>query len=363
MTENRIDSNSGVQANVGFDFQRNTCIYIFLENYHRLQNQDYFIMLEHYDDIVFGYLSSDGNLSEITTYQAKKSSSVWTTNSIFEIIHKITKAGIEISNDRFPKSKSYTQTQHFITNNTIALDYTCSKEKTKKKEYINETNETIAYINLNNDCQKKLKTGNSKVKFDKDQLQHFDNLNFTFIDLGRNTKSQLDLLTGKFKSVFGNSILDHTAARDTLIYHLKEIESTYNQRDFPKLSDKNKKIDSSQINAIINILTTKNLALEFCRKKVEKICEELLINVIDSRSFELDYENSLDQFKDLKQGEHQKILQFIERKKGIFRNHTNDIACIKELYDLFITESKTTLSQTQLKASISAGYFLILMQK
>ncbi|WP_221628815.1 hypothetical protein, partial [Elizabethkingia anophelis] len=92
-----------------------------------------------------------------------------------------------------------------------------------------------------------------------------------FIDLGRNTKSQLDLLTGKFKSVFGNSILDHTAARDTLIYHLKEIESTYNQRDFPKLSDKNKKIDSSQINAIINILTTKNLALEFCRKKVEKI--------------------------------------------------------------------------------------------
>lgn len=363
MAKGKIDSNSGVQANVGFDFQRNTCIYVFLEKYSSLKNQDYFIMLEHYDDIVFGFLNPNGELSEITTYQAKKSSTVWTTNSVYEIIQKIANSGIEIIKDLFPKATNYTQSQHFITNNTIALDYKCSVENKTKKKYINETQETVAYIDLDTDCQSNLKKGNSEITFNSDQIAHFDNLNFTFIDLGRNTKSQLELLTGKFKTVFGNSILDHTAARDTLIFHLKEIESTYNQGDIPKISDSHKKIESSQIEKILNILTTKNLALEFCRKKAEKICEELSINVFDAMSFELDFENSLDEFKDLRQGEHQKIIRFIEKKKSIFSNFTNDVACIKELHKLFLNEHNTTLSPLQINASISAGYFLILMQK
>lgn len=363
MAKAKIDSNSGVQANVGFDFQRNSCIYVFLENYNSLKNQDYFIMLEHYDDIVFGFLNSLGELSEVTTYQAKKSGTIWTTNSVYEIIDKITKSGIEISKDNLTKAINYNQSQHFITNNTISLDYISSIENKTKKVYINETNETVSFLNLEKDCQNALKKGNNKISFNQTQILHFDNLNFTFIDLGRNTKSQLDLLTGKFKSVFGNSIIDHTAARDTLIFHLKEIESTYNQSDIPKLSDKNKRIESAQIENILNIITTKNLALEFCRKRAEKICEELSINVFEAMSFELDFENSLDEFKDLKQGEHQKIIRYIESKKEIFKKFTNDVNCIKELYDSFLKEHNSTLNSLQLKASISAGYFLILMQK
>ena len=65
MAKGKIDSNSGVQANVGFDFQRNTCIYVFLDNYIGLKNQEYFIMLEHYDDIVFGLLNTNGELSQV----------------------------------------------------------------------------------------------------------------------------------------------------------------------------------------------------------------------------------------------------------------------------------------------------------
>lgn len=363
MAKGKIDSNSGVQANVGFDFQRNTCIYVFLEKYNSLKNQDYFIMLEHYDDIVFGFLNSTGELSEITTYQAKKSGTIWTTNSVYEIIDKITKSGIEIIKDSFPKATDYRQSQYFITNNTISLDYKCLSENKTKKFLVNETTETVSYLNLVNDCQNSLKKGNPKITFDKNQVLHFDNLNFTFIDLGRNTKSQLELLTGKFKTVFGNKIIDHTAARDTLIFHLKKIESTYNQGDIPKLSDKHKKIESSEIENILNILTTKKLALDFCRKRADKICDELSINVFDAMSFELDFENSLDEFKDLKQGEHQKIIRFIESKKSIFTTFTSDVLCIKELYNVFIKEQNSTLNQLQLKASISAGYFLILMQK
>lgn len=363
MAKGKIDSNSGVQANVGFDFQRNTCVYVFLDNYGNLKNQDYFIMLEHYDDIVFGFLNSRGELSQVTTYQAKKSSTVWTTNQVYEIIQKISNSGIEILKDSLKKSLDYKQSQHFITNNTIALDYQCSTESKTKKIYVNETNESITYTSLNSDCQNSLKKGNLKIKFDSEQIDHFENLNFTYIDFGRKTKSQLELLKGKFETVFGKSIIDHTAARDTLIFHLKEIESTYNQGDIPKLNDKNKRLESTKIDSILNTLTTKNLALDFCRKKAEKICEELSINVFDAMTFELDFENSLDEFKDLKQGEHQKIIRFIENKKSVFSNFTNDVFCIKELYNLFLKEQNSTLNSLQLKASIAAGYFLILMQK
>lgn len=363
MAKRKIDSNSGVQANVGFDFQRNTCIYVFLENFHSLRNQDYFIMLEHYDDIVFGFLNSSGELSQATTYQAKKSSSVWTTNQVYEIIQKICNSGIEMINDNINKSADYNQSHHFITNNTIALDYQCSIEAKTKKIYVNETNESIAYSSLNADCQNALKRGNSLIKFDNEQIDQFDNLNFTYIDLGRNTKTQLELLTGKFKTIFGSSIIDHTAARDTLIFHLKEIESTYNQGDLPRFSDTNKRLESKKIENILNVLTTKKMALEFCRKKAEKICEELSVNVFDAMSFELNFENSLDEFKDLRQGEHQKIIRFIENNKNIFSNFTNDVHCIKELHNLFLKEQNSTLNSLQLKASISAGYFLILNQK
>jgi hypothetical protein len=363
MADKKIDSNSGVQANVGFDFQRNACIYVFLEKYNTLKTQEYFIMVEHYDDIVFGFLNQNGELSEITTYQAKKSSNVWTTNKVYEIIQKISDSGIELLKDKLRKSKDYKQSQFFITNHTIALDYKCSITKKKKKIYINETDESLAYSNFNEDCKTALKKGNTHVQFDSEQIQHFDNLNFSFVDLGRNTKSQLELLTGKFKEVFGNTILDHKAARDTFIYHLKEIESKYNQGGTPKLSDKNKRLESTKIDDILNILTTKKLALDFCRQKAEGICEKLNINVFDAISFELDFENSLEQFKDLKQGEHQKIIRFIENKKSVIIKFTNDILCIKELYNLFLKEKNSTLNPNQLKASISAGYFLILMQK
>jgi hypothetical protein len=310
MAKQKIDSNSGVQANVGFDFQRNTCIYVFLENYNSLKNQDYFIMLQHYDDIVFGFLNSAGELSQATTYQAKKSSTVWTTNKVYEIIQKISNSGIEMLKDHSNKSVDYNQEQHFITNNTIALDYQCSVDNKKKKVYVNETNESLAYSKLDVDCQNSLKKGNSEIKFDNEQTDRFDDLHFSYIDLGRNTKSQLELLRGKFETVFGNSIIDHTAARDTLIFHLKEIESTYNQGDIPKFDDQNKRLQSDEIKNILNVLTTKKMALEFCRKRAEKICEELEINVFDAMSFGLDFENSLDQFKDLRQGEHQKTLNF-----------------------------------------------------
>ncbi|QDZ62781.1 hypothetical protein EVD20_08695 [Elizabethkingia bruuniana] len=265
--------------------------------------------------------------------------------------------------DELKKSPSYSQLHHFITNNTISLDYKCSTSKKTERFYVNETNESVKYTALPVDCQTNLKKGNTNITFDKDQLDQFSNLNFSFIDIGRNTKSQLELLSGKFKTVFGKLILDHDAARDTFIFNLKGIESTYNKGDQPKLKDVSKRLESSKINEILNILTTKNLALEMCRKKADKIYDELGINVVDALNFELDFENSLDHFKDLKQGEHQKIIKYIESKKPTFASYTNDVNCIKYLHDDFLKYNSSVLSPTQLKAAIAAGYYQILLQK
>lgn len=358
MDESLIDINSGVQANVGMDFQRNCSLYIFLEKYVQIKAKKYFIILEHYDDIVFGFLDENNTLEKVETYQAKKSSNIWTISGLFEIIQKIADNGIEILRDDFPKSCRYTKDQFFITNNTIKLS---CKDSSKKEisVYINETNETVHFLQLPTELRNLLLKGSKKIQFSEQQQLHFSTLNFSYLDFGRNAKSQLEILTGKFREVFGNTILDHKAARDTFINHLDSLDSTYNQGNTAKLSDVNKRLESNKINEILDVITTHKLALEFCRQKAEKICEKLKITLFDQLYFELNFENSLDKFKDLTQAEHRKILEFVEVNKNLLSKHVKDVKCIREFYDKFLKEKNTSLSDIQLKAAISAAYYLI----
>ncbi|MBD3581552.1 hypothetical protein [Flavobacterium selenitireducens] len=361
MSDSPIDINSGVQANVGMDFQRNCSLYIFLEKYPRIRNDKYFIILEHYDDIVFGFLNSNDELDKIETFQAKKSSKVWTNSDIFEIVDKIIGNGIVLLKDSHAQSSIYIKEQFFVTNNTIILSFKNDKNK-KVKVYINETNETVHFHQFHEKLQESLQAGNSTYKFDDNQKLHFSTLNFSYLDFGRNTKTQLELLVGKFREVFGNSILDHQAARDTFLNELDKLDSTYNQGNKASLSDKSKRLESSKINEILDVITTHKLALEFCRSKGEKIREKLKVSIFESRNFELNFENSLDRFKDLTQGEHQKILEFVNTNSDILRIHFNDEDCIEDLYNNFLKQKNTTLTETQLKAAISAAYFLIKSQ-
>lgn len=358
MEESQIDINSGVQANVGMDFQRNCSLYIFLEKYNQIKTKRYFIILEHYDDIVFGFLDENDDLEKVETYQAKKSSSTWTNSGMFEIIQKIADNGIEILKDDFPKNSDYTKEQFFITNNTIKLSYKDSAKK-EVNVYINETNETSHFLQLPSDLRDLLLKGNKKIQFTDEQQLHFSTLNFSYLDFGKNSKTQLQLLTGKFQEVFGGTILDHKAARDTFISHLDTLDSTYNQGNIAKLSDLTKRLESNKIDEILNVITTHKLALEFCRQKAEKICEKLQINLFDHQYFELNFENSLDKFKDLTQAEHRKILEFVETDKSLIAQHFNDVKCIRAFYEKFLKEKNTSLSDIQLKAAISAAYYLI----
>ena len=325
--------NAGVHANIGMDFQKNCTIYLFLEKFNTLKNQRYFIVLEHLEDIVFGFLENETELSKIETYQAKKSSKKWTSGNILEIIKKIAETSQSILDDTHPKTSTFNQENFFATNNTIEL-----KSTVQKQDYVctvNESNEINEYKNLDQNIKDKILKGNKKISFDKQNEANFETLNFRFIDLGRTSKSQLDQLNGMFISVFGDTITDHKAALHTFYYTLKTVESRLNQGNSAKLSDNKKRIESYEIQNILNILTTKKLAFDFWRDKGEEIRKELNINLFDATTFELHYHNSFDKFKDINDSEHQKIFDFVESNKQIFRKYPLDKDCMSDFINTF----------------------------
>lgn len=357
-TKNNPEVNAGVHTNLGMDFQKNCTIYLFLEKYNELKNQRYFIILEHLEDIIFGFLENQTELSKIETYQAKKSPSKWTLNSkVLEIIKKITLTSQSILDDPHPKTKEFLQENYFATNNTIELQCV-----TKKKKYVcnvNESNDNCKYVNLDKDLKDKIGRGNKNVTFTADNISNLETLSFIYIDLARTTKSQWEQLNGKFSFIFKDSILDHKAALSAFYYALHEVETTFNQGNVAFLNDNKKRIESAQIEQILKILTTKKLAYEFWRKKGEQICKELNITLYNTKTFELHYLNSFDKFKDIKEGEHNKIYNFTLNNKHIFNSYLTDIDCIIGFVDAFNKEKSTTLSDLQLKATIAAAYFEI----
>ena len=183
-----------------------------------------------------------------------------------------------------------------------------------------------------------------------------ETLSLKFVDLARTPKNQIEQLYGKSRVVFGNLIEDHKAGIDTLLYYLKSIESKFNQGGIALLSDKTKRIESSEIQKVFDILTKKKLAYEFWREKEKEICKALSISLFDRTQFKLHYLNSFDNFKDLKESEHKKIYEFIESNKSIFQNHTQEEDCILEFFEEFNRKKTTTFRDLQLKAVISAGF-------
>lgn len=359
MTENtKITVNSGVQTNVGMEFQKHCTLYLLLENYQTIKNKKYFIILEHLEDIVFGYIDDNDLLTEIETFQAKKATNKWSLNKLLEILKKIAEVSQTIIDDPILKYSTFFQTNYFATNHTIEL----KSDKISgivHTETINETNTDVKYSDLNNNIKKKILDGNSSVVFSNIDKINIEKLSLKFIDLSRTPGNQIEQLYGKSRVVLGNQIQDHKAGIDTLLFYLKSIESKFNQGGIALLSDKTKRIESAEIRKIFNILTDKKLAYDFWRDKEKEICKALKISLFDRTQFKLHYLNSFDNFKDLKESEHKKIYDFIESSKSIFRNHTDEEDCILEFYEEFNKRKTTTFRDVQLKAVISAGFVAI----
>lgn len=354
--------NAGVHTNIGMDFQKNCALFLFLEKYPTIIETRYFIILEHYDDIVFGYLNSEEKVERIETYQAKKSSGEWKITHLFEILKKIIANALLLKKDDVEKTNDYAQSHYFTTNQPILIKATIKKKIYEK--LINDSDSTVEFKSISKELQdhitKKLLKENNFLNNEYDELENFT---FKYIDLSRKSSSQKEQLIGMFQTVFGDKVIDHKAALETLFTIFHSVETTLNQGNVAKLSDKAKRIESTVINTIINVITTKKKAFDLWRKKTDEISSQLQIPVLDQRHFKLHFENSFDKIKDLKEMEHQKIYQFVKSKKFEFGKFFKDEECLGFLLTSFKSNNNTQLGDIQLKSVIYAAYIEIIETK
>src|SRR5690554_1621544 len=126
-------TNAGVHAQTGFALQRNSALYILLEEYHnKFKDKNYFICLEHHDDFLFCFLNKKDEAEVIEAYQSKKKSpdTRKLDPELIEIISKLLKTGKSLISDNFPKSKDYRHILYFTSNQTTNL---VVKEQSKVK--------------------------------------------------------------------------------------------------------------------------------------------------------------------------------------------------------------------------------------
>lgn len=358
MVDNAV--NAGPRAQNGFALQRNTALFILLDEFDlKFKNKKYFVSLEHFDDFLFCFLDKDDNANLIEAYQSKKkSSSNWTINvELAEIIEKILETGDKLKKDPIPKTCDYKHKLHFISNTSISL----TKARSTHNVSINEENCLVPFIDLHHEIQDKI-----KAKFEKKLPSHLENelnnLHFNYVVLNNTDKEQQNQLVGKIEEVFTTDIASPRAALNTLITLFRNMETTYNQGNQARLLDETKRVYSDEIESTIKILTTQSKAYDYWRAEIKTITKVLDIKAWEKDTFKLNFESAFDLFKSIAEVEHQKILKFVDINY-INCKTTQEEENVLELFTLFKIENTTNFEDLNLKAIIYAAYFEAINKK
>ncbi|AOZ94880.1 hypothetical protein [Paenibacillus crassostreae] len=355
MCKTDVAVNAGVHNSTGLEFQKHCALLFIIEDYENLKDRDYFLSIEHHDDILFCFRDKNNDINFVNSYQVKKASSEWTmSEDLFEIIKKITIVGDKLINEDFPRSLSYSHKLYFATNHAIKLNNGKRKKGETKNLTINEANNEQHFALIDQEIRDKIisqmELNGFKTK------QQLSNVYLSFVDLPKTTKSQLAVLIGRCEDLLGDKISDSKAVIDTLLKMFRKIENTFNQENQAKILDESKRIDSNTINDVFNIVTKKKMAFSFWRAKAETICNDLNLFVNERKSFVSYFENSFDLFKDLEQGEHQRILKFVTENLDVTTEYRTHIECVTHLCEKFFKSIDSQLSKIEIKAAIYAAY-------
>lgn len=357
-----IDSsiNAGVNAQTGFALQRNTALYLLLEEYaNKFENKEYFICLEHHEDFIFCFLNMDGEAEMIEAYQSKKKSpSSWKLNdSLFQIIKKLLLTGSSIVNDCYNKSNDFKYALYFSTNQTINL-IVKEKQKTIKSISIKEDNTEVSYNSLPNEVKNKIIDGIN----DKNLNNELKKMNFIWVDLNRTVEKQENELVGQIDKVFGSRIQNKRAAVKALIELFREIEEKYNKGNKAALLDASKKVSSQQIEETFDIITSKSKCFKYWQSQSRQISIALKIKPIERSEFEFVFNSSFDFFKSIKEAEHRKILHFVKKHISLCQTFTDE-ENVAELYILFMSLYNSPLGEIELKAVLFAAFYEVTFKK
>jgi len=358
--------NAGVRALNGFALQRNTALFILLDNYNnKFKEKNYFISLEHHDDFLFCFYNDNHEIDYTEAYQSKKKSNgMWTiTNKLAEIITKLIKTGIDLHNDDITKSISYSQKLYFSSNSPMSF-------KTKNTDgniskIVNEENSSISFKALRTEIQEKILTQintylNDGKKDQKDLpmefLEEISNLNFLYITFTTTDKEQQNQLIGKLQEIFKDQIIDYRAAVNSILSLFNHIETIYNQGHVSKLLDKSKQVSSKDLNTALKIITTRTKAFNYWRDQTKQVSETLEIKPFDKDIFEETFVLAFDLFKSIKETGHKSILTFVKENYRNCESYTEG-GIVLELYNLFKNKNASIFDNFHLKAIIYAAYF------
>ncbi|MFP0264040.1 dsDNA nuclease domain-containing protein [Acinetobacter pittii] len=311
MTIKNTDTNSGVQASNGFAFQRNSAICILLDKYDLLVGNNFFICIEHFDDVIFTFLDNNNEVNNIDSYQAKKSTSSWSTDKVLgEIVAKMTNVGANLLLDKWPKNINYKHDLIFLTNNTIKLNCANIKKKGVESysEIVREDNFFVSFSDLHENIRNNLIE--KMDKFEKNITQ-LENIKFMHLDVGATDKSQKEQILGKISKIFKGKFIDSNAALELILSLFRNVETVYNQGHITTLLDESKRIYSSKIFEALNVIENKTKTYEKWRLMANEVAKRLKIPLAVTRDYKRYIDNSFDYFKDLKMVEFQKIYHFV----------------------------------------------------
>lgn len=352
--------NSGVGAQSGFALQRNTAIYILLNNYKsKFSSPNYFLCLEHHDDFVFCFLDENGDAVLAEAYQSKKKSPHrWTVNKeLTDILVKLLKTGTMVRNDLLKKTVKYQQKLHFTSNSSIFIE-----SKLAGNVSVDEERTHQAFSELDPKIQSVLiKNFEASDIYDSAVSTEYDNLHFLYIELTRTAKEQRNLLIGKLGEIFGKDIYDREAAIDTIFSLFQDVELVYNQGGAGFL-DESKRVNGLQITDALKVITTKSKAYDYWRSEKKEVSLKLNIKPFERDGFESFFISSFDLFKSLIEAEHQKILRFSDEN---YKNctSTSEEDCVLELFDIYKKTRSTKFMDLELKSVLYAAYFQVCYKK
>jgi hypothetical protein len=362
--------NAGPRAINGFALQRNMAIFLLLTHYeYKFKNKNYFISLEHHDDFLFCFENDAGEALSVEAFQSKKKSTdIWTINEeLAGIIKKMMGTGIELNSDTsLVKAKGYSHQLFFSSNTPIKLQKIIPKadSKTASKTItmtINEENVRCSFEELDVHIKNKI-LDFFGGKLTVEQSEELSNVHFSFTELTRTESEQRIQLIGKLGDLFGKDINDKNSAIKTIFLMFEKVNSTYNQRGVARMLDASKRITNSDVEKALELITARSKAFDYWRDEKKDICKALMILPQDKTTFEFYFESSFDLFKDLKEAEHQKILNFVKNKYSECSNVCEEDN-VSELFYEFRSAKNSSFEDLNLKAVIYAAYFEIINKK
>lgn len=348
-------TNAGVHASTGFELQKHCALFIILDRFNELKDKDYFVCIEHSDDVIFGFFDFR-HLKKIEAFQVKKSSTIWSINEKWrEIIRGILDTGKFLSDDTFPKTDDYSHKISFLSNQTSTLKVKIGNSTIISN--IDEANSSVTFYSLPIEMSKKIEK--DLALQDNKMINELNNLFFEYIDLNKKVKEQKNCLRGKCSEVFGNRIADPEAAIDTIMKVFRKVEHEFNQGNITRMLDESKRVYSTEINLAFDIITTKSMAFKLWREQKTKLAKGLAIPLSQRENFEAQFDNSIDFFKDLSQVEHHRILKFVEENRDMLDQFYDESECIIEMYNTYKRKYNCKLDDLVIKATIFAAYIKI----